>query len=143
MERARLFVTLAAGVLFGLGLAISGMTNPEKVLGFLDVAGDWDPSLLFVLGGAVSVTLVSFRFILRRSAPVLAPAFQFPTSKAIDAPLIIGAVLFGAGWGLSGYCPGPGIALLATPSNQEVWVFVPALFAGQALFLLWRRFFPQ
>ncbi|MBX9848630.1 MAG: YeeE/YedE family protein [Rhodocyclaceae bacterium] len=143
MERARLFATLAAGILFGLGLAVSGMTNPEKVLGFLDVTGDWDPSLLFVLGGAVSVTLVSFRFILRRPAPVLAPAFQLPTSKSIDAPLIIGAVLFGAGWGLSGYCPGPGLALLAAPGNQELWLFVPALFAGQALFLLWRRVFPQ
>ena len=140
MGRARLFASFAAGLLFGLGLAISGMTDPEKVLGFLDVTGDWDPSLLFVLGGAVGMTLISFRFILRRPTPLLAAEFQLPTATAIDVPLVAGAVLFGVGWGLSGYCPGPAIALLAAPGNREVLFFLPALLAGQVLFLAVRRF---
>lgn len=123
---------LVAGLLFGLGLAVSRMTHADKVLGFLDVAGDWDPSLLFVLGGAVGVTVISFRFILRRPAPRLEPRFEVPAERAVDGPLVIGALIFGVGWGISGYCPGPGIALLAAP-GWETWVFIPAVLVGAAL----------
>lgn len=129
---ARLLVSVAAGFLFGLGLVVSGMTQPTRVLGFLDPLGGWDPTLLFVLGGAVGVTLVAFRFVLRRSAPLLAARFQLPESTRIDRPLVAGAVLFGVGWGITGYCPGPGIALLASPT-WETWVFLPAMLVGIAL----------
>lgn len=118
-----------AGLVFGIGLALSGMTHPNKVLDFLDVAGAWDPSLLLVLGGAVGVTVIAFRFILRRPAPVLEVSFSLPTLKAIDGPLIVGATLFGIGWGISGYCPGPAIASLAAPS-WETWGFIPAVLLG-------------
>lgn len=128
---ARLLVGVAAGFLFGLGLVISGMTQPARVLGFLDPLGVWDPTLLFVLGGAVGVTLVAFRFVLRRPTPVLAARFQLPESTRIDRPLVAGAVLFGIGWGITGYCPGPGIALLASPT-WETWVFLPAMLVGIA-----------
>ena len=128
----RFLATLAAGLVFGLGLALSGMTHAEKVLGFLDVSGKWDPSLLFVLGGAVGVTFVAFRYVLRRDAAVLGAKFRLPSTTDIDRPLIVGATVFGIGWGLAGYCPGPGIALLAA-RNWETWVFLPALFVGTAL----------
>jgi len=128
----RLLSALAAGLVFGVGLALSGMTHAEKVLGFLDVSGRWDPSLLFVLGGAVGVTLVAFRYVLRRDAAVLGEEFRLPVTADIDRPLIVGAVVFGIGWGIAGYCPGPGLALLAAPS-WETWVFVPAFFVGGAL----------
>ncbi len=128
----RLVATLVAGILFGAGLALSGMTDPAKVLGFLDVAGRWDASLLCVLGGAVGVTVIAFRFVLRRDAPVLATHFDLPTARDIDRPLVVGAALFGIGWGISGYCPGPGVALLAAPT-RETWVFLPAMLAGAAL----------
>lgn len=121
-----------AGLVFGLGLALSGMTHAAKVLGFLDVAGHWDPSLLFVLGGAVSVTAIVFRFILRRPVPLLDDKFHLPTATDVDKRLVVGAVIFGVGWGVSGYCPGPGIALLAAPS-WETWVFVPSLLVGALL----------
>jgi len=128
----RYLSVMAAGLVFGLGLALSGMTHAAKVLGFLDVAGNWDPSLLLVLGGAVGVTAIAFRFILRRPRPVLENQFNLPKRKDIDVRLIAGAAIFGIGWGISGYCPGPGIALLAAPS-WETWVFIPALLAGAAL----------
>jgi len=123
---------VVAGVIFGLGLAVSGMTHAAKVLGFLDVTGNWDPSLLLVLGGAVAVTVVAFRPVLRRPAPVLDKAFTLPAAKAIDAPLVVGAAIFGVGWGIGGYCPGPGIALLAAP-GWETWVFIPAVLVGAFL----------
>ena len=128
----KLLSVLAAGLLFGLGLAISGMTHASKVLGFLDITGDWDPSLLLVLGGAVGVSVVAFRFILRRKAPVLEPAFRLPSLKDIDGPLVVGAAIFGIGWGISGYCPGPAIASLAAP-NWETWIFIPAVLLGAYL----------
>lgn len=121
-----------AGFLFGLGLAISGMTRTSKVLDFLDVTGHWDPSLLLVLGGAVVVTAISFRFILRRSRPLLDERFHLPQRSDVDLRLVTGAALFGVGWGISGYCPGPAIAQLATPS-WEAAVFIPALFLGALL----------
>ena len=123
---------LVAGLIFGLGLAVSGMTHANKVLGFLDVTGNWDPSLLLVLGGAVAVTVVAFRLILRRPAPMLEEKFTLPTAKDIDGPLVVGAAIFGIGWGISGYCPGPGIALLAAP-GWETWVFIPAVLLGAFL----------
>jgi uncharacterized membrane protein YedE/YeeE len=129
---ARLLVSVAAGFLFGVGLVLSGMTQPSRVLAFLDPLGAWDPTLLFVLGGAVGVTLVAFRFVLRRPAPVLAARFRLPESTRIDRPLVAGAVLFGVGWGITGYCPGPGVALLAAPT-WETWVFLPAMLAGMVL----------
>lgn len=102
-----------AGLLFGLGLAIGGMTDPTRVLNFLDIFGDWDPTLMFVLGGAVVTTFVGYRLMLRRSQPLFAQAFQLPTRRDLDARLIGGAALFGVGWGLSGYCPGPAFASFA------------------------------
>jgi hypothetical protein len=118
-----------AGLVFGFGLALSGMTHPEKVLGFLDVAGAWDASLLFVLGGAVGVTIVTFRFILKLDKPLLADRFVITKDTHIDRPLVIGAMLFGIGWGITGYCPGPAVALLASP-NWELWAFLPAAILG-------------
>jgi len=118
-----------AGLVFGFGLALSGMTHPDKVLNFLDVAGTWDASLLFVLGGAVGVTLVTFRFIFKLNKPVLADRFVITRETHIDRPLVIGAILFGVGWGISGYCPGPAIALIASP-NWELLAFLPAAVLG-------------
>ncbi|OGA28701.1 MAG: hypothetical protein A2W81_02140 [Betaproteobacteria bacterium RIFCSPLOWO2_12_61_14] len=125
----RHLASLSAGLLFGFGLALSGMTHPQKVLGFLDVAGPWDASLLFVLGGAVGVTLVSFRFILRLGKPILAERFIITRETHIDRPMILGAILFGIGWGISGYCPGPAVALIASP-NWELLAFLPAAILG-------------
>lgn len=121
--------SLLAGLIFGFGLALSGMTRPEKVLGFLDVTGAWDASLLFVLGGAVTVTVVTFRIILRQKKPLLAEQFFITDETRIDRSLILGASLFGIGWGISGYCPGPAIALIAAP-NCEIWAFLPAAVLG-------------
>jgi uncharacterized membrane protein YedE/YeeE len=120
-----------AGVLFGLGLAVSGMTDASKVLAFLDISGRWDPSLLFVLGGAVAITAGATRLVLRRQTPLLDDAFHISSRRAIDPSLIFGSAIFGIGWGISGYCPGPGVALLASPS-WETWAFLPAMLVGIA-----------
>jgi uncharacterized membrane protein YedE/YeeE len=136
-----LVVNMLVGLLFGVGLALSGMTHPDKVLGFLDFSGRWDASLLFVLGGAVGVTVIAFRFVLRQPKPVLAEKFHLSAKTRIDLPLLAGAVIFGVGWGISGYCPGPAVALLAAPENSEVWLFLPALLAGQWLHRLVERQF--
>lgn len=119
---------LASGVLFGLGLAMSGMTDSRRVLGFLDVFGDFDPTLMFVLGGAVATTMLLFRFVLRRESPVLAQTFQLPSLKHVGRGLIGGA-LFGVGWGIAGYCPGPALAGLGVASIEALW-FIPAMLAG-------------
>ena len=108
----RTLAALGCGVIFGLGLAVSGMMNPAKVTGFLDVAGDWDPTLVFVMGGALLVTLPGYRVILNLRRPVLAGDFSVPTKKSLDAPLIWGSALFGVGWGLVGFCPGPAVAAI-------------------------------
>lgn len=118
-----------AGLLFGLGLAISGMTDPARVLGFLDIAGAWDPTLMFVLGGAVTTTFIGYRLVWRRGATLLGTAFQLPTRRDFDARLIGGSALFGVGWGLSGYCPGPAFASLAGPTAPLV-AMVLAMLAG-------------
>lgn len=133
---ARHIVGLLTGLIFGFGLALSGMTQPETVLGFLDVAGRWNPSLLFVLGGAVGVTAISFRFILRRKKPVLDSRYYFSDETHIDRSLVSGAVLFGVGWGIGGYCPGPAVTLIAAPS-WELWAFLPAMLLGIFLQKFW------
>ena len=125
-------VSLVAGVVFGLGLAVAEMTNPLKVLDFLDLAGNWDPSLAFVMGGAVLVTLVAFRFVLRRALPLYGDRFHLPTLTQLDRKLLGGAALFGIGWGLAGYCPGPALATILS-GNSETWLFVPAMLVGGAL----------
>ena len=132
-----LLAALLAGALFGLGLAMSGMTDPQRILGFLDVAGAFDPTLLFVLGGAVGTTMLLFRFVLRRPAPVLAERFQISQLRSVDARLLVGAGVFGIGWGLAGYCPGPALVGLGVLSPEALW-FVPAMLAGMALHRLLR-----
>ncbi len=127
------FVALIAGLLFGLGLTVSGMINPAKVLGFLDVAGDWDPSLAFVMAAAIPVAAVGFAIARRHSAPLCAQAFSSPTATHVDWRLAVGVVLFGVGWGLAGYCPGPALASLFL-GNPRVMVFVAAMLAGMAAF---------
>ncbi len=122
-------MAFGSGILFGLGLGLSQMIDRERVLGFLDLAGDWDPSLLFVLGGAVTVTVILFRLVLRRSRPFWADQFQLPTRQDLDPQLIWGAALFGIGWGIGGYCPGPAIAALALGGWNPV-VFIAAFLVG-------------
>ena len=124
--------SLIAGLLFGIGLTLAQMVNPQKVLNFLDFAGAWDPSLAFVLGGATGTAAIGFRLVGRRAAPLFADRFQLPTAKDIDAPLVAGAVLFGIGWGLVGLCPGPAVASLAIAPGS-VAIFVLALLAGMML----------
>lgn len=123
---------LACGLIFGLGLAISGMINPAKVIGFLDVAGSWDPTLAFVMGGALLVAVPAYRVILGRRRPVLVKDFSLPTRTTFDGPLIRGSILFGVGWGLVGFCPGPAVAAVVT-GLPSVLVFVAAMLAGMAL----------
>ncbi|MEX1036720.1 MAG: DUF6691 family protein [Sneathiella sp.] len=123
------FISLVAGLLFGFGLALSGMVSPGKVIGFLDLTGNWDPSLAFVMGGGVLVTVISFRFILKLSAPVFGRGFKLPTKQDLDKYLISGAVLFGLGWGLGGFCPGPALSSLAY-GNMKVVVFVLSMIGG-------------
>ena len=129
----RTLVALFAGALFGLGLAVSGMMNPAKVVGFLDFAGGWDPTLAFVMGGALLVSIPAFRLILGRQRPILAGGFELPTRSALDARLLGGAALFGVGWGLSGFCPGPAVAALVT-GLAPVFAFVAAMMAGMVVY---------
>ncbi len=126
---ARIFGGLIAGLLFGMGLSISGMINPAKVIGFLDIAGAWDPSLAFVMLGGVTVTAIGYHVVLRRSRPLFEPGFTLPTRRDIDPPLLMGAGLFGIGWGLGGYCPGPALAGLGFGAPQT-FAFVAAMLIG-------------
>lgn len=122
-------VAFLAGVLFSVGLVVSGMTQPGKVIGFLDFFGDWDPSLAFVMGGAVAVNALLYRFTMRRERPVLDVDFHVPNRTDIEPRLVAGGVLFGVGWGLMGYCPGP--ALASAPSGAlSALYFVAAMIAG-------------
>lgn len=125
----RLATAYLIGMLFGLGIAVSGMVNPAKVLNFFDVAGTWDPSLAFVMGGALLVTFIGYWLVLRRSAPVLEERFQIPGKRGIDLRLMTGAAFFGTGWGLAGFCPGGALPALGT-GRSEVILFVAALIAG-------------
>jgi uncharacterized membrane protein YedE/YeeE len=129
---ARILIALAAGVLFGLGLAISQMINPAKVLAFLDVAGAWDPSLAIVMAGALLIALPAYRAAMRRGRPVLADRFAWPAAREVDRGLLMGAVLFGVGWGLVGFCPGPAVAAFAFGLAKS-FVFVGAMAVGAML----------
>lgn len=122
---------LLCGLLFGAGLALSGMTDTAKVQGFLDLFGHWVPDLAFVMGGAVVVTLIAFRFVLR-SRPLLVPEFSLPTRRDVDGRLLAGAAIFGIGWGLYGYCPGPALSALVYLEMKTV-IFVAAMLAGMAI----------
>lgn len=125
-----LLVSFLSGTVFALGLGISGMTRPIKVIGFLDFAGNWDASLALVMVGAIAVYFTAYRLIRRRSAPLLAEKFSVPERRDIDRNLIVGAAIFGAGWGLGGFCPGPAITSLASGAAP---VFVMAMAAGMYL----------
>lgn len=123
---------LATGVIFGIGLTLAQMTDPRKVLNFLDLAGTWDPSLLLVLGGATGLALVAFRLVLRRPTPLFDARFHLPEVTVVDARLLAGSALFGIGWGLAGYCPGPAFASIGLGNAEALWI-VPAMLAGAAL----------
>ena len=125
--------SLLAGLLFGLGLVVSGMTNPAKVIGFLDVFGQWDPSLGFVMAGALLVGTVAFRFANQRQRAMLGNPMNIPGKRDIDRRLVLGSLAFGIGWGLAGYCPGPAVASLAS-GGAKPWLFFIAMLAGMALF---------
>jgi uncharacterized protein len=126
------------GLLFGIGLILSGMANPAKVLAFLDLAGHWDPSLAFVMAGAVALAAVGFRLARTRSNSVLGAPMQLPTARRIDARLVLGSLVFGAGWGLAGFCPGP--ALVSAGSGElRAWLFVAAMLAGMGLYTALER----
>lgn len=130
----RNLIALASGTLFGLGLALGGMVNPAKVLNFLDVAGHWDPSLALVMGAALAVMAVTWRWLYRHPVPLSAD-IRMKDLSHLDAPLIIGSALFGIGWGLVGFCPGPGISALALLSVKPV-IFVISMIAGMGIFQL-------
>lgn len=121
------------GLIFSVGLAIAGMTNPGKVIGFLDLFGNWDPSLAFVMAGAIALHAIAYILIRKRPLPVFSKQWLVPTRKDITAPLIVGSALFGIGWGLAGYCPGPAVVALATLRTKPV-IFVLSMLAGMILF---------
>ena len=121
------------GLVFGLGLILGGMTNPAKVIGFLDLAGAWDPSLGLVMGGAMVIAAAAFKVAKRRARSVLGATLQIPQSRVIDKRMILGSLAFGAGWGLAGFCPGPALVSVASGA-AEALVFVAAMLAGMALF---------
>jgi len=125
----RNLISLVSGVVFAIGLSISGMTRPGKVVGFLDVTDHWDPSLLFVMGGAVCFNFVAFRLIFKRKAPLFGEGFSQALKKSIDAKLILGAILFGVGWGLSGYCPGPVLVSIGQ-AKTDVWIVFGTMLLG-------------
>tara|TARA_R110001592_G_scaffold116059_1_gene316960 strand:+ start:99332 stop:99748 length:417 start_codon:yes stop_codon:yes gene_type:complete len=123
----------ASGAIFGIGLIVSEMVNPRRVQGFLDISGNWDPTLVFVMAGALLVTTIGYKFVLSRQKPLFESSFSIPTNRIIDARLIIGAILFGVGWGLSGLCPGPAIVSLAT-LKPNIVIFIVAMIVGMKLF---------
>lgn len=127
---------LCSGTIFGFGLSLSQMTDPDKVLGFLDIAGSWDPSLAFVMMGALAVAFIAFRLILKRPRPVLDEQFHVARKTDVDKPLLFGAMIFGIGWGMSGYCPGPAVAGLGL-ANPESFVMVASIYLGFAAQRFW------
>ena len=129
--------SLISGVLFGFGLAISSMINPAKIVGFLDITGNWDPSLAFVMGGAVFVTAVTFRVILNRPAPMFANKFELPSKVDLDGKLIFGAAIFGIGWAVSGLCPGPAISSIIF-LDENLLIFISTLLLGSFIGKKWR-----
>lgn len=124
---------VAAGFIFGVGLVVSGMTQPHKVFGFLDVFGDWDPTLIFVMLGAIAVHFISYRVVRKKDRPRYSPDWHVPTKTEITKPLIIGAMLFGMGWALAGYCPGPALTSLAS-FHKEPFIFVISMLVGMGIF---------
>ena len=128
---------LLAGLVFGLGLIVSGMANPAKVLGFLDLAGEWDPSLAFVMAGAIAVGFFAFLIAKNRTRSFIGAEMKLPTASAIDSRLLVGSALFGAGWGVAGFCPGPGLVALGM-GEPKALVFVAAMLAGMVIFS-WRE----
>ena len=133
-----ILMALIVGLVFGIGLIVGGMTDPAKVLGFLDLGGAWDPSLAFVMGGAILVGSIAFRFAGRRERSLLGEAMRLPSAKRIDRRLVLGSLAFGAGWGLAGYCPGPALASLASGGLKPL-VFTLAMLAGMAIFEILER----
>jgi uncharacterized membrane protein YedE/YeeE len=133
-----IFTSLLAGLVFGLGLIVSGMANPAKVLGFLDIGGAWDPSLAFVMGGAVAVGALAFKVAKGRKRSLLGADMKLPTSNVIDRRLVFGSILFGMGWGIAGFCPGPGLVALSMGQFKAA-VFVVAMLAGMGVFELLER----
>lgn len=129
----KLLIAFACGLIFGTGLILSGMTDPGKVQGFLDLAGLWDPSLLFVMGGALLVTSIGFLFASNRPRALLGEPLHLPTAKQIDRRLVLGGLTFGAGWGLAGYCPGPALVSLIAGGSKPL-IFVAAMLAGMLIF---------
>ncbi|MGN3975536.1 DUF6691 family protein [Tsuneonella sp. SYSU-LHT278] len=129
---ARIGLPLLAGTLFGSGLALGGMTDPARVRGFLDIFGDWDPTLAFVMAGAVLVMAAAWRIQKRLGRPLLADAFALPERSDVTAPLVMGAAVFGIGWGIAGLCPGPALAVLSVAPLKALW-FVGAMLAGMVL----------
>lgn len=127
-----ILTSFIAGLIFGLGLILSGMANPSKIIGFLDVTGQWDPSLLFVLMGALAMSFFAFRYISKRKTTCLQQTVQLPHTKQIDRKLVMGSITFGVGWGLAGYCPGPALTS-SLIGNLEPVVFVVAMLAGMGL----------
>lgn len=125
----RLLSAFAIGLIFGLGIAISGMINPAKVLNFFDIAGTWDPSLAFVMGGALAVAIPGYRLVFRRPAPMLDVRFQLPDTRVIDRRLVLGSATFGVGWGIAGFCPGGALPAIGT-GRPEVFIFIAALIGG-------------
>lgn len=134
----RVLVSLLCGLIFGVGPIIAQMTNPAKIIGFLDISGQWDPSLALVMAAAVAVFSIAYRLALRRHAPVFEERFILPEKTRLDKPLIIGSLIFGAGWGLAGFCPGPAIASIGF-GDPRVWAFVVAMLAGMGLLRVLRR----
>ena len=128
-----LLFSLLAGLVFGLGLIISGMSNPAKVLGFLDLMGAWDPSLALVMAGAIAVGLPGFAWAKRRERSLLGQAMRLPTASQIDPRLVLGSLAFGAGWGLAGFCPGPALVAMGM-GEWKAWLFSAAMLAGFAAF---------
>jgi uncharacterized protein len=137
----KLVLLYLSGLIFGVGISISGMANPAKVINFFDVAGTWDPSLIFVMGGALVTTFIGYRFVLRRPAPMFGARFVLPTKRDLDLPLIGGSAVFGVGWGIAGFCPGGSIPALGT-GDGSVILFTVALLAGIIL-ATWLRSLPQ
>ncbi len=128
-----------AGLVFGIGLLLSGMSDPGKVIGFLDVAGSWDPSLAFVMGGAVLVGLAAFAFARKRARTFFGAALHLPTSRDIDAPLVAGSIVFGIGWGLAGFCPGPALVSFGAGFDKAA-IFVAAMLGGMLVYRAAERF---
>ena len=134
----QIIAALATGLIFGLGLILSGMTDPSKVIGFLDLTGQWDPSLAFVMGGAILVGVVAFQFAKGREKSLLGDVMRLPTTRQVDRRLVLGSLAFGTGWGLAGYCPGPALVAVAQGGMQPL-IFVAAMLGGMALYEIQAR----